>query len=233
MANILLTGASRGIGAAAFTTLTAAGHHVIGQSTRGGGGFLAADFAEPRVADRLWSEALAAAGGRIDVVVNNAGVFEDADINDADEFERIWQRSLAINLQSVADLCRHAVLHFRQQGGGRIINVASRAGHRGDAPANWHYAAAKGGLLAMTKTLARAYSGENILCYAIAPGFVLTPMAEDYLAGPNGDRIRGEIPLGRVAEACEIAETIRWLASEAPPSLTGATLDVNGASYVR
>ena len=133
----------------------------------------------------------------------------------------------------MADLCRHAVLHFREHGGGRIINVASRAGHRGDAPANWHYAAAKGGLLAMTKTLARAYSGENILCYAIAPGFVLTPMAEDYLAGPNGDRIRGEIPLGRVAEASEIAETIRWLASEAPPSLTGATLDVNGASYVR
>jgi NAD(P)-dependent dehydrogenase (short-subunit alcohol dehydrogenase family) len=233
MATILLTGASRGIGAAARITLAAAGHHVIGQSTRGGDGFLAADFAEPRVADRLWAEALAAAGGRIDVLVNNAGVFEDADINDADEFERIWQRSLAINLQSVADLCRHAVLHFRQHGGGRIINVASRAGHRGDAPANWHYAAAKGGILALTKTIARAYSGENILCYAIAPGFVLTPMAEDYLAGPNGDRIRAEIPLGRVAEAGEIAETIRWLASEAPPSLTGATLDVNGASYVR
>jgi 3-oxoacyl-[acyl-carrier protein] reductase len=233
MANILLTGASRGIGAATVLTLRAAGHHVIGQSTRGGDGFLAADFAEPRVADRLWSEALAAAGGRIDVLVNNAGVFEDADIEDADEFAEIWGRSLAINLQSAADLCRHAVLHFRGAGGGRIINVASRAGHRGDAPANWHYAAAKGGMLAMTKTIARAYSGENILCFAIAPGFVLTPMAEDYLAGPNGNRIRGEIPLGRVAEASEIAETIRWLASDAPPSLTGATLDVNGASYVR
>lgn len=233
MANILLTGASRGIGAATVLTLRAAGHSVIGQSTRGGDGFLAADFAEPRVADRLWAEALAAAGGRVDVLVNNAGVFEDADIEDADEFAQVWARSLAINLQSSADLCRHAVLHFRAHGGGRIINVASRAGHRGDAPANWHYAAAKGGMLAMTKTIARAYSGENILCFAIAPGFVLTPMAEDYLAGPNGDRIRGEIPLGRVAEANEIAETIRWLASDAPPSLTGATLDVNGASYVR
>jgi NAD(P)-dependent dehydrogenase (short-subunit alcohol dehydrogenase family) len=233
MANILLTGASRGIGAATVLALRAAGHHVIGQSTRGGDGFLAADFAEPRVADRLWPEALAAAGGRIDVLVNNAGVFEDADIEDADEFAEVWGRSLAINLQSAADLCRHAVLHFRGAGGGRIINVASRAGHRGDAPANWHYAAAKGGMLAMTKTIARAYSGENILCFAIAPGFVLTPMAEDDLAGPNGNRIRGEIPLGRVAEASEIAETIRWLASDAPPSLTGATLDINGASYVR
>jgi NAD(P)-dependent dehydrogenase (short-subunit alcohol dehydrogenase family) len=233
MVNILLTGASRGIGAAALIALRNAGHHVIGQSTRGGNGFLAADFAEPRVAERLWAEALAAAGGRIDVVVNNAGVFEDADIADPDEFAAIWARSLAINLQSAADLCRLAVLHFRETGGGRIINVASRAGHRGDAPANWHYAAAKGGLLALTKTIARAYAGENILAYAVAPGFVLTPMAEDYLAGPNGDRIRGEIPLGRVAEASEIAETIRWLASEAPPSLTGATLDVNGASYVR
>lgn len=233
MANILLTGASRGIGAATFEALVAAGHHVIGQSTRGGNGFIAADFAEPRAADALWQAALAAANGRIDVLVNNAGVFEDADIADADEFAAVWARSLAINLQSAADLCRHAVLHFRQAGGGRIINVASRAGHRGDAPANWHYAAAKGGMLAMTKTIARAYAAENIIAYAIAPGFVLTPMAEDYLAGSNGDRIRAEIPLGRVAEAQEIAETIRWLASDAPPSLTGATLDVNGASYVR
>ncbi len=233
MATILLTGASRGIGAAARIALVAAGHHVIGQSTAGGDGLIAADFAVPRAADSLWAQALAASGGRIDVLVNNAGVFEDADIADADAFADTWARSHAINLQAAADLCRHAVLHFQQTRGGRIVNVASRAGHRGDSPAHWHYAAAKGGMLALTKTIARGYALQNILAFAVAPGFTMTGMAESYLSSRGGDKLLADIPLGKVADAAEVAEAIRWLASEAPPSLTGSTLDINGASYVR
>jgi NAD(P)-dependent dehydrogenase (short-subunit alcohol dehydrogenase family) len=234
MANILLTGASRGIGAAARTTLIAAGHNVIGQSTAGGIGLIAADFAHSRAADALWDEALVAADGRIDVLVNNAGVFEAIDIDDsAEAFAAAWSRSMAINLQSAADLCRHAVRHFRSHGGGRIINVASRAGHRGDSPLHWHYAAAKGGMIAMTKSIARGFARDGVLAFAVAPGFTLTGMAEDYLATRGGDALLADIPLGRVAGPEEVAETIRWLASEAPASLTGATLDINGASYVR
>ncbi len=233
MTTVLLTGASRGIGAAAHGALAAAGLTVIGQSTAGGNGLIAADFAEPRSADALWAQALERAGGRIDVLVNNAGVFEAADIADADGFASAWARSLAINLQSAADLCRHAVLHFQQHGGGRIINVASRAGHRGDSPKHWHYAAAKGGMLAMTKSIARAYAGQNILAFSITPGFTMTGMAEDYLASRGGDKLLADIPLGRVAMPDEVGETIRWLATRAPPSLTGATIDINGASYVR
>jgi NAD(P)-dependent dehydrogenase (short-subunit alcohol dehydrogenase family) len=233
MTTILLTGASRGIGAAAHVALAGAGCTVIGQSTAGGNGLIAADFAQPRAADALWAQALEQAGGRIDVLVNNAGVFEAADIADADGFANAWARSIAINLQSAADLCRHAVLHFQQHGGGRIINVASRAGHRGDSPKHWHYAAAKGGMLAMTKSIARAYAGQNILAFAITPGFTMTGMAEDYLASRGGDKLLADIPLGRVAMPDEVAETIRWLATTAPASLTGATIDINGASYVR
>lgn len=234
MATILLTGASRGIGAAARTALTAAGHNVIGQSTAGGDGLIAADFAQPRSADALWDEALDRAGGRIDVLVNNAGVFEAVDIDDSDEaFAATWARSHAINLQSAADLCRHAVKHFRNHGGGRIVNVASRAGNRGDSPRHWHYAAAKGGMIAMTKSIARGYAAQGILAFAVAPGFTMTGMAEDYLASRGGDKLLADIPLGRVASADEVAEVVRWLAMDAPPSLTGATLDVNGASYVR
>jgi 3-oxoacyl-[acyl-carrier protein] reductase len=234
MVNILLTGASRGIGAAARNALVAAGHHVIGQSTAGNDGFIAADFALPRAADALWESALAAAGGHIDVLVNNAGVFEAVDIDDsADDFAATWARSHAINLQSAADLCRHAVRHFRGFGGGRIINVASRAGHRGDSPQHWHYAAAKGGIIAMTKSIARGYARDNILAFAVAPGFTMTGMAEEYLSSRGGDKLLADIPLGRVAGPDEVAETIRWLATDAPPSLTGATLDINGASYVR
>jgi NAD(P)-dependent dehydrogenase (short-subunit alcohol dehydrogenase family) len=234
MATILLTGASRGIGSAARIALAAAGHHVIGQSTAGGDGLIAADFAQVGAGDALWEAALAVApGGRIDVLVNNAGVFEPADIADAAGFATAWARSHAINLQAAADLCRRAVLHFQAFGGGRIINVASRAGHRGDSPAHWHYAAAKGGMIAMTKSIARGYARENILAFAIAPGFTMTGMAEEYLASRGGDKLLADIPLGRVADAEEVAEAIRWLASAAPPSLTGATLDINGASYVR
>jgi len=233
MTTILLTGASRGIGAAAQAALAAAGCVVVGQSTGGGNGLIAADFALPRAADAVWTEALARAGGRIDVLINNAGVFEAADIEDADGFSSAWARSHAINLQSAADLCRHAVLHFQQHGGGRIINVASRAGHRGDSPKHWHYAAAKGGMLAMTKSIARAYAGQNILAFSITPGFTMTGMAEDYLASRGGDKLLADIPLGRVASPEEVAETIRWLATTAPASLTGATIDINGASYVR
>ena len=234
MLNILLTGASRGIGAAARIALAAAGHHVIGQSTAGGDGLIAADFAVAGAADALWNAAIAAApGGRIDVLVNNAGVFEAADIADAEAFAATWARSHAINLQSAAELCRHAVLHFQGRGGGRIVNVASRAGHRGDSPEHWHYAAAKAGMIAMTKTIARGYAREHILAFAIAPGFTMTGMAEEYLASRGGDKLLADIPLGKVADPEEVAETIRWLATDAPPSLTGATLDINGASYVR
>ena len=233
MANILLTGASRGIGAAARTLLEQSGHTVIGQSTAGADGLIAADFAQPRAADALWAAAMAQAGGRIDVLVNNAGVFEAALIADADGFATTWARSHAINLQSAADLCRHAVLHFQENGGGRIINVASRAGHRGDSPQHWHYAAAKGGMLAMTKSIARGYAAQNILAFAITPGFTMTGMAEEYLASRGGDKLLADIPLGRVAMPEEVAEMIRWLASDAPASMTGATLDINGASYVR
>ncbi|HPU15523.1 MAG TPA: SDR family oxidoreductase, partial [Polymorphobacter sp.] len=93
--------------------------------------------------------------------------------------------------------------------------------------------AAKAGLIGMTKPIARAYAHENILAFAVAPGFTMTGMAEEYLSSRGGEKLLADIPLGRVASAEEVGETIRWLALDAPPSLTGATLDINGASYVR
>ena len=85
----------------------------------------------------------------------------------------------------------------------------------------------------MTKTIARGYAAENILAFAVCPGFVMTGMAADYLSSRGGDQVLADIPLGRVADPAEIAETIRWLAIDAPASATGAVIDVNGASYVR
>ncbi|MBA3730722.1 MAG: SDR family oxidoreductase [Sphingomonas sp.] len=231
--NILLTGASRGIGAATLDHLRAAGHRVAGHSTAGRDGLMAADFADPAAPRALWEAALAELGS-IDVLVNNAGVFEAIadDASDAD-WHAAWGRTLTINLQASADLCRHALAHFRERKGGRIVNVASRAAYRGDSPQHWHYAASKAGMIAMTKSIARGYAAENVLAFAVCPGFTMTGMAEEYLGSRGGDKLLADIPLGRVADAAEIAETIRWLAIDAPPSATGAVIDVNGASYVR
>jgi len=233
--NILLTGASRGIGAATLTHLRAASHTAVGHSTAGGSGLIAADFADPAAPRALWDAALAKLGGRIDVIVNNAGIFEGVAEDASDnEWHAVWARTLGINLQASADLCRLALNHFRERGGGgRIVNVASRAAYRGDSPQHWHYAASKAGMVGMTKSIARAYAAEGILAFAVCPGFVMTGMAEEYLASRGGEQVLADIPLGRVADPAEIAETIRWLATDAPPSATGAVIDVNGASFVR
>jgi NAD(P)-dependent dehydrogenase (short-subunit alcohol dehydrogenase family) len=135
-------------------------------------------------------------------------------------------------LQASADLCRLALAHFRERGGGRIVNVASRAAYRGDSPDHWHYAASKAGMVAMTKTIARAYAAEGIYAYTICPGFTVTGMVEDYVAS-RGESFLADIPLGRPATAGEIGEIARWLAVDAPASSTGSVIDANGASFVR
>jgi NAD(P)-dependent dehydrogenase (short-subunit alcohol dehydrogenase family) len=232
--NILLTGASRGIGAAARAALEQAGHRVAGHSTRGGSGLIDADLADPAAPRRLWEQAVHALGGRIDVLVNNAGVYEAvADDASDDEWHAAWSRTMTINLQASSDLSRLAIQHFRTNGGGRIVNVASRAGYRGDSPQHWHYAASKAAMIGVTKTIARGYAAENILAFAVCPGFTVTEMTEGYLASRGGEKILAEIPLGRVASAAEIGEIIRWLATDAPASATGTVIDANGASYVR
>ncbi len=235
MTHILLTGASRGIGAACAVAFDRPGVTLVRQATRAVPGVLAADFADPAAPRALWEAALDALGGQIDVLVNNAGVFEASPLDaDDDAWVAQWERTMRINLTAAAELSRLAVLHWQRRGsGGRIVNVASRAAYRGDSPAHWHYAAAKAGMVGMTKTIARGYARDGILAFSVLPGFTMTGMAEEYLASRGGDKLLADIPLGRVASADEVAEVVRWCALDAPPSMTGAAIDVNGASFVR
>ncbi|MFN2509513.1 MAG: SDR family NAD(P)-dependent oxidoreductase [Chthoniobacterales bacterium] len=234
--HVFVTGTTRGIGAAIVSELEIKGARVIGHGTMSRGeSQIGADLAEPGAGEQLWNEALERLDGRIDVLINNAGVYEPVAVDTTpEEWNAQWSRALQINLQAAADLSRLAVLHFRARGGGgRIINVASRAAHRGDSPQHWHYAASKAGLLAVTKSIARGYAAEGILAFAVAPGFTMTGMAADYLASRGGDKVLAEIPLGRVAVPEEVANAVVYLALSAPPAMTGAILDINGASYVR
>jgi NAD(P)-dependent dehydrogenase (short-subunit alcohol dehydrogenase family) len=233
--NILITGASRGIGAAAYSLLKKHGHRVVGHSTKGSDELVAGDLTDPSAPRNIWDTALAELDGQIDVLVNNAGIYEGvADNATDDEWHRAWNRTMTINLQAAADLSRLAVSHFLDSGiPGRIVNIASRAAFRGDSPKHWHYAASKGAMVAMTRTIARGYAGEGILCFGVAPGFTVSEMTAEYLQGRGGAQIIADIPLGRVASTDEVAEVIRWFATEAPASATGSVIDVNGASYVR
>ena len=227
--HILITGASRGIGAAIADALTTDATKVVALSSADG------DLSDPATPDRLWQASLDKLDGRIDVLVNNAGVFEGNPLGGANaDWLANWNRTMQVNLTAAAQLCRHAVLHWHERGApGRIVNIASRAAYRGDSPAHWHYAASKSGMVAMTKTIARAYAKDGILAFAICPGFTMTGMADEYLASRGGDKLLADIPLGRVAMPDEVGEMARWCALDAPASMTGAVLDVNGASYVR
>ena len=238
--NILITGASRGIGKAAFDLLKSAGHNVVGHSTKGSDNLIAGDLADPSAPRAIWEAALSRTDGHIDALVNNAGIYEAvADHADDEDWHREWARTLTINLQAAADLSRLAIGHFRDRAGakdeitGRIVNVTSRAAFRGDSPQHWHYAASKAGMVGMTRSIARGYAGQGILCFGVAPGFTVSEMTEEYLKGRGGAQIVADIPLGRVASTTEIAEVIRWLAVDAPASATGSIIDANGASYVR
>ncbi len=227
--HILITGASRGIGAAIAEAFDPQSTLVCALSSRDG------DLNEPAVPAALWHDALERLDGRIDVLINNAGIFEanPLDGSDSDWIES-WNRTMQVNLTASADLCRRAVLHWQAgQACGRIVNIASRAAYRGDSPAHWHYAASKAGMVAMTKTIARAYAAQGIYAFAICPGFTMTGMAEDYLSSRGGDKLLADIPLGKVADPEEVAAIAKFCALDAPPSMTGAVLDVNGASYVR
>jgi NAD(P)-dependent dehydrogenase (short-subunit alcohol dehydrogenase family) len=230
----LVTGSTRGIGAAIVSALSERGVTAIAHGSKGyGGAVIGADLADDAAPEALWEAALERGLGRVDLLVNNAGLFETNPIDSADWLAS-WERNLSVNLTAAAQLSRLAVRHWRAtKRPGRIIHIASRAGYRGDSPEHWHYAAAKGGMIAMHKTIARGYAAEGILSFAIAPGFTDTAMAGDYLASRGGPGLLADIPLGRVATPEEIATIAVFCALDAPPSMTGAVIDANGASYVR
>lgn len=170
----------------------------------------------------------------IDILVNNAGIYIDHDITSASylDWQSAWKDTVAINLFGVANLSYCVAQHMMSRKSGSIVNVSSRAAARGE-PGAPGYAASKAGLNAMSTSLARSLAPHGIAVHTVAPGFVATGMGADALAGSAGDAIRQQSPLGRVAQANEVARTVLFLASKQSEFLTGGIVDINGASYCR
>ena len=196
------------------------GHLVVG-----------ADLMDASAIRRMVDDVAEAFDG-IDVLVNNAGIFEPHPITDTSyyEWQESWRRTLGVNLVGAANVTWCVVQHMGR--GGRIVNVASRGAFRGE-PEQPGYGASKAGLIAFGQSLARALGPSGISVTAVAPGFTETDMAASELAGEGGERRRAESPLGRVATPEEIAAAVLYLASPEAELASGTVLDINGASYLR
>ena len=247
----LVTGASRGIGAAVAEALAAAGHRVAvhaGRDTAAaeqvcaslpGSGHLVVigDLTSADSCERVVKEAVAGLGD-LDVLVNNAGIYVGHPITETtySDWQQTWRHTLELNLVAPANLAWLVVEHWLRRphgpAGGRLISVGSRGAFRGE-PTTPAYGASKAGLHAMTQSLAVALAPHGVVAAAVAPGFVETDMAQHILDGPDGPAIRAQSPFDRVATPAEVAAVVKWLATDAPPWVTGAVLDANGASYLR
>jgi 3-oxoacyl-[acyl-carrier protein] reductase len=241
----IITGGSRGIGAATAILFAKAGSDIVlnyvengskakevtDSISRVGRKFTVhkGNVGKRRVADELVNKAISEFG-RIDVVVNNAGIWTYGEIGAMSEGH--LDETLEINLKGVFNVCNSAVPHLKKNGGGRIINISSTAGQRGEA-FHSHYAASKGGILALTKSLAVELAPYNILVDTVAPGWVNTDMNTEVFADEKfRQAVLESIPLKRIATAEDVAGAVLFLASDLSRHITGATINVNGGSVL-
>jgi len=167
--------------------------------------------------------------GRIDVLVNNAGIWKGSPVDEISNGE--WSEMIGVNLTGTFHMIRAAVPHMKRAGGGRIVNISSTAGQRGES-LHSHYAASKGAVIAMTKSLAVELAGDKILTNCVAPGWVATDMSRESLEGPAGQSVLDDIPVGRVGSAREIAGAVLFLASDLATFINGEIVNVNGGAVL-
>jgi len=245
--SVIVTGASRGIGRTIAQQFAEQGARVVVHYNRnreaaeetlssmkdGAHTIAQADLADSNAVKQLVEFSIEKMG-KIDILINNAGIYEPHPLPDSPytKWLDVWNRTLGTNLIGAANISFLVGQHMIALGGGRIVNVSSRGAFRGEpeAPA---YGASKAGMNAMSQSMAKALAPHNIFVYVVAPGWVKTDMTVQYLDNPEGDAIRNQSPLGRVAKPEEIARTVLFLASEGSEYLTGCVVDINGASYLR
>lgn len=242
---VLVTGASRGIGAAIASAMAKAGARVaihyndqrqkaeaLAGQIGAGAEIFQADLSRAEECAALWN-AVTARFGRVSTLVNNAGIAISSPLEgETGGWLGAWDTTMAVNLRAPAMLSKLAIGHFLGQGGGRIINISSRAAFRGDQPSYLAYAASKGGLVALTRSIARAFGKAGIVAFNVAPGFTRTEMAQDFIDQYGEDYASSDIALRRLTEPDDIAPFVVFLASGLADHSTGCTIDVNAGSYV-
>jgi 3-oxoacyl-[acyl-carrier protein] reductase len=247
----LVTGGSRGVGAAVAARLAADGMRVavhcrgdvataeavVAGLPGSGHVVVSGDLADPEQVATFVGEAVAGLGG-LDVLVNNAGIHTDQPVaaTSYEQWQAGWRRVIDVNVHGTANVTWCVVDHLRTRpegpDGGRIVNIGSRGAYRGepDAPA---YGASKAAVHAMAQSLAVSLAPYGIAVAAVAPGFIRTDMTESLLASPAGERIRAQSPFGRVAEPGDVASAVAWLVQPGAVWASGAVIDLNGASHLR
>jgi len=240
----LVTGGSRGIGKACCELLARAGARIAvnyrverpwaellvrGIEEQGGEAFaLAADVAVREEAEMMVEETIDRFGG-LDILVNNAGIWKGSPIEEMSDGE--WNEMLGVNLSGTFHMIRAAVPHMKAAGAGRIINVSSTAGQRGES-FHAHYAASKSAIIGLTKSLAVELAPHGILTNCVAPGWVDTDMTEATLESDEREAVLATIPLNRVARPEEIAGAVLFLASDLASFVNGEILNVNGGAVL-
>jgi NAD(P)-dependent dehydrogenase (short-subunit alcohol dehydrogenase family) len=191
-----------------------------------------ADLAKADQAARLFKDVLAAYG-RVDTLVNNAGVWRTSRFaKPIRAWTKDWLYTMDVNLTSAAVLSREAIVHFKTRGGGRIIHVASRAAFRGETPDYFAYAAAKGGMVSLSRSIARMFGKDNVKSFIVAPGYVETEMVRTYLKTHGRAGVMSEIALKELTKPGDVAALIVLLASGLMDHTTGCSIDINAGSYV-
>jgi len=244
--NILVTGGSRGIGRAIVDYLleqdASVGIHYNNESAvvknittaHPGKAFgFQCDFDVLDTVPQFFARVIEEMG-HIDVLVNNAGIAVSSDITGPDEvWIETWNKTMNINLNAVGFLCKKTIQHFlsRKQGG-KIINISSRAAFRGDTPDYMDYAASKAGMVALTRTIARAYGKHGIVAFTVAPGFVRTEMAQQFFDQYGETSTLEQIALNELTRPEDVAPFVGFLASGLADHATGGTFDINAGSYV-
>jgi len=242
---ILVTGASRGIGRAIALALAEAGATVavhfgasrkaaeaVAETCGHGAQPIQADLSDLDATDGLFDRAVETVGP-VDALVLNAGVARPAPLDaDTADWHDAWTDTMHVNLRAPELLCRYALPHFQERGGGRIISVASRAAFRGDTPDYMSYAASKAGLVALTRSVARGFGEDGIKAFTLAPGFTRTDMAQDFIDEYGEDHATSDLALNDLTEPEDVAPFAVFLASGQADHATGTTIDVNAGSYV-